>query len=121
MRRLSGNRQDVSLYIRMFADELESIKAAAASEGKTVSEYVRARVLSGKVENPPASSQVVKEDPLENLRAPIEKQSPAKERPVAVSRKEKIARQVETPKSKRKVCPHGFLIVAGATACTRCS
>jgi uncharacterized protein (DUF1778 family) len=67
-------RQGAILHIRLFTDELESIKTAAAAEGKTVSEYVRARVL----QDHPPSSQVVKEDPLENLRAPIEKQSPAK-------------------------------------------
>ena len=46
MRRLSGNRQNCSLYIRLFADELQSIKDAAAREGESVSEYVRSCVLA---------------------------------------------------------------------------
>jgi len=52
---------------------------------------------------------------------PQEEKPHIEDKPQRSPRAEKIARTVETPKSKRKVCPHGFLIVAGATACARCS
>jgi hypothetical protein len=71
-------------------------------------------------EDPPASSQVVKEDPLENLRAPIAVQSPAKERPAA--RDKKPWKEVKAPApGKKKLCPHGFAVVSGITACVRCN
>jgi hypothetical protein len=75
MRRLSGNRQNCSLYIRLFSDELESIKQAAALEKKSVSEYVRARVLDNR---PQVIAAHVPDPPAETVTAPIEKQSPAK-------------------------------------------
>jgi Mobilization protein NikA len=67
MRRLSGNRQNCSLYIRLFEDELQSIKDAAAAEGKTVSEYVRARVLDNRANVPAAHVP----DPPAEIGAPI--------------------------------------------------
>jgi hypothetical protein len=116
MRRLSGNRQNRSLYIRLFEDELESIKTAAAREEKTVSEYVRARVLDNRPNVPAAR---VPDPPAETVQ-PIAVQSSAKERPAA--REKKPWKEVKAPApGKKKLCPHGFAIVSGITACARCN
>lgn len=103
----------------MFADELESIKTAAAAEGKTVSEYVRARVVDNRANVPAAH---VPDPPAETIPLPIERQSPVKERPAAVARDKKTWKEVKAPAGKKKICPHGFAVAPGGiTACARCS
>ena len=60
---------------------------------------------------------VVQEEdpPAETVPLPIERQSPVK---VA---KSKPWKEVKAPAGKKKICPHGFAIVSGVTACARCS
>jgi hypothetical protein len=119
MRRpLDRVRQSTVLNVRMFSYELQSIRDAAAGENRTVSEYVRAHVLQGISGIVPTKSvstaSVRQEDP------PIAVQSSAKERPAA--REKKPWKEIKAPApGKKKLCPHGFAIVSGITACARCN
>ena len=118
MRRPSNSvRQTGVLHIRLFEDELQSIKDAAASEGKTVSEYVRARVLVEKTvpyPNVPAESTPYHAD------TPLPTFIPDVKQP-KVEKQRKPWKEVKAPAGKKKLCPHGFAIVSGVTACARCS
>lgn len=69
---------------------------------------------ASQAKTPLHNNDVVRTDPPAEIVAPI-----AKERPVA--RERKPWKEVKVPAGKKKLCPHGFAIVSGVTACARCN
>ena len=73
---------------------------------------------------------IVEREPIK-MSAPLpdpEKFAPAEDNVRAFNRPDPRAaktkkpwKEVKAPAGKKKLCPHGFAVVSGATACTRCN
>jgi hypothetical protein len=138
MRRpIETRSQNAILQVRLFADELESVKQAAERENMTVSDYVRSQLLNSEPERASSSEKAqsatekVSSKPVLGEITDDSQSETEKTQPRAKSKRiqEKRSKYNVPPPSERKrarnkvadgKCRHGFMVIDGMTSCSEC-